>query len=474
MEIQRLVVEEPQSTFTLDLHAGLTVAFHENPAMRSRCLSLLVHALGPASAGHHLEIIDNDHRHLVVFRPLHGASQVIDVDAGAEVTDEFRTPQGLDVLSWVGMGADRAAHVLRLGARQLDRGFDTGTDDHPLARRLAALDQARLWAAADDVVRTRAELDAAHNDLPGAELADVEAFEKLAELHDETVDHLREHRPVQRIGPLLTAVCVAIGLVLTALHDRVGDNAFTADALLLLAAVSAAVTVGDRFMMWRIRRQERAVLAPHGVTRFDRLAATVGPMADPLLRQTLIEADRAHVAARADWEALTDGASLPWVLAYRRQIEALAIRKTELRRLGSHRLAAEDSMAADAARVLVDRVIELRGLGARHERLPLLLDDPFAGLAPAEVQQLLATVHRLASYHQIVLVTGDPYIQAWATQSPSAASLQFVRLGRLDVPTSSASTAASGAISGPEPFAGPGAGPEPAGGTPTDVLASGH
>ena len=473
MEIQRLVVEEPQSTFTLDLHAGLTIAFHENPALRGRCLSLLVHALGPAGAGHHLELIDNDHRHLVVFRPLGGAGQVLDVDAGTDVTDEFHTPHGLDVLSWVGMDADQAPQLLRLGARQLDRGFDTGTDDHPLARRLAALDQARLWAAADAVVRTCDELAVAHNDLPGADLDDVEAFEKLAELHDETVVQLREHRPVQRIGPLLTAACVAIGAALTALHDRIGDNAFTANALLLLAAVAAVITVGDRCIMWRIRHRERAALATHGVTRFDRLASTVGPMADPLLRQTLIEAQRAHAAANADWETLTDGASLSWVLAYRRQIEALAIRKTELRRLGSHRLAAEDSMAADAARVLLDRVIDLRGLGAHHERLPLLLDDPFAGLAPTEVQQLLATVHRLASYHQIVLVTGDPYIQAWATQSPAAASLQLVRLGRLDVPAGPGSAAATGSAAGSEPGE---PGPELGlvGSTPTNAPASEH
>lgn len=431
VEIQRLVVDEPQSTFTLDLHAGLTVAFHQDPALRSRCIAALLHALGPGSAGHHLELIDNDQRHLVVFRPRSGAAQVIDIDHEREVTEEFRTSDGVDLLSWVGVSQESAPDRLRLGAGAFEHGLHRGTEEHLLARRLAALDQGELWAAAEAVVISNARLAEAHSDLPGHDLAEVEALARRAELHDHSENRRREHRPVTRIGPVLTVICILIGLVLTAGRDRLGDNTFTATALFVLAAAAAAITVGDRCVVWRSARRERAAWASHGVTHVDRLTATVGPLADPCRREGLSEANEVKRTALAHWEAFTNAAPLPWALSTRERIEALAGRQLELHRRDVPPLAIEDRLTAVGAQMLLDRVHELRDLGPRRERVPLLLDDPFTGATPAEVRQLLETVHHLASYHQILLVTGDPHIQAWATQSPAAASVQFVPLGAL-------------------------------------------
>jgi len=431
VEIQRLVVEASNNALTLDLHTGLTVAFHENPALRTRCLSDLIEAMGPARAGYHLEVVDGEHRHLVVFRPQGGAPRVIDIDRSEDLTEQFRAEDGsVDLLRWVGLDEETSQRLLRIGARQLDRGFDTGTDDHPLARRLAAIDQVELWAAADELTRAEEELQRAGQELPVDDLDEVTAFESVVELHDETEAQLQAHRPVQRIGPLMSVACIVVGAVLSALRTQVGDNQFTADALLVLGALAAAVTVGDLVLIRRIRRRERAALAERGVRNFAALAAAVGPMADGDRRLALLDAAAARQAAVTRWDELTAAAPVEWAQRYRREVTALAVRKRELSRLGAHQLAAEDSAVADLARVLVDKVIELRAIGPHQERLPLLLDEPFAGLAPAAVQQLLSTVQRLAAYHQVVLVTGDPYIEAWATQGPAADGVHFVRLSR--------------------------------------------
>lgn len=98
--------------------------------------------------------------------------------------------------------------------------------------------------------------------------------------------------------------------------------------------------------------------------------------------------------------------------------------------MGAEHLATDESGVADSARVLVDKIIELQEVGVTREQLPLLLDEPFSGHAPLEVERMLSTIHRMSAHHQILLVTGDPYIQAWATGSAAASTIAFARLGR--------------------------------------------
>lgn len=431
VEVKRLVVEEASNTLAVDFHAGLTIAFHENPVVRNRCLADLLDALGAGRPGLHLELIDHERHHLAVFRPHGGQHRVIDIDTATDVSATYRARgDRVDVLGRLGIDPDTAARMLRVGARQIDRAPDTGTDNHRDARRLAAAEPADLWDAATELHAAETALAAAERDLPGADLDAATAFERIATTHDSTAAALATHRPVQRLGVGVSAACLLVGAALLAFDENIGDNGFTGRILVVLGLLAAVVTAIDRFAMRAARRTEKAVLREAGATGYADAAARAGTLAEADRRHALMGAATRHDATRRRWVELAGQTSASWALAHRPAIEALAAQKGELRRVGAEHLANDDSGVADSARVLVDKIIHLQEVGTTREQLPLLLDEPFVGQAPIDVQRLLSTLHRMARQHQIVLVTGDPYVQAWATEGVAASSVGFVRLGR--------------------------------------------
>ncbi|MCC6437552.1 MAG: hypothetical protein IT196_21160, partial [Acidimicrobiales bacterium] len=390
MEVQRLVVEEPERTLTLDFHPGLTVAFHERPAVRARLLDDLVAALGEGRPGLHLELVDHERHNLAVFRPRGGRPRVIDIDAATDVTAQYRSPEGgVDILGRMGLDPDSVARLIRIGARQLDRLPDTGTDNHRDARRLAGVDQALLWPAAERLDRADVALTRARQAVPGCSVADVDAFDRVVAEHDAAEDTVARHRPIQRLGWSMATICLLLGVALLVFDQQVGDNAFTGQLLAGLGLLAALVTGYDARSVRAARRAERDAVRSAGAETFDELATRVGPLAEPGLRRDLVRATEEHTVAEVAWQRLAGAVSPVWALRHRVAIEALAAQRSQLHRVGAEHLVSDDSTVADSARLLVDRVIELQEVGTSREQLPLLLDEPFAGCAPSDVQRLL-------------------------------------------------------------------------------------
>ena len=372
---------------------------------------------------------------------------MIDVGNSTDETSRFQVAGGrVNLLARLGIDPETTSKLLCIGARHIARGPDGINGEihassgappphHADVRRLTALDQVTLWSAAGELHQSAVALERARNDLPGRSAEEAQAFGRLVEAHDANSSTLAFHRPIQRFGLMLVGACLSVGLILLVADQQIGDNGFTGRVLVALGLLAAAVTAYDYRRVRRIRADERALLAPSGVTRFDELVSHVGPLAQSWRRQALIEATAAHERAQARWRDLTGGIELEWVLAHRATIESIASDKARFRLLDAEHLVSDPSATADSARMLVDRIIELQEVGVTKQRLPLLLDEPFSGFAPVEVERLLYTVHRLAAHHQILLVTGDPYIQAWATGSAAASSVSFVRLGHVSTAT---------------------------------------
>ena len=96
----------------VDINPALTVASHENPAVRLDFITGLIDGLGPGPAGTHLELVDDLGRHLAVFRPRGGPHRVIDVDAGTDVTPQFAAvAPRVDVLARSGLDPATAGPV---------------------------------------------------------------------------------------------------------------------------------------------------------------------------------------------------------------------------------------------------------------------------------------------------------------------------------------------------------------------------
>lgn len=481
MEIQRLVAEDNDSAVAVDFHPRLTIAYHENPVVRRGFLTSLLHALGAGRAGLHLELVDGANHKLAVFRPRGGPPRVVDVDSGADVTARYQLPDGRpDLLARLGVDHFSAVQLLRCGAADLPQppggwgagrsvsgpasvpGGSSGTDNDADAVFLASLDQSALWAAALAARDADIALARARAALPGVGAEQLARVEQLHQAREALVRGVELHRPIARFGTVLAVGCLVTGLVLLALDARIADNGFTGWLLVILGLLASPLAGFEHYQTHRARREERAALAESGSASIspgsdptpsgaeagteagvgagvDTFAAPVGHLADPWRREALAKAFEASARCGGQWQAVAGGVSSWWALRHRSAIESLAASRAagtgpgagaSRPSVGQVAAGSHAPLLAATARLLEDRLIELRAVGPDRERLPLLLDEPFAGMDPTELLPLVETLVTRSGDHQIVLITGDPLVRDWVAQRPVDGAVRMVRLGR--------------------------------------------
>jgi hypothetical protein len=148
---ERLVIQAGSNSFSVSLHPRLTVIAGLGAVERDGLVGELIGALGSSRTGVHAEIVQDDGRHLAVFRPEGGRHRVVDIESATDISKEFTTPAGrIDLLGHAGVELRRARRRMRLGAADLA----TGTQGAALIRQLAEVDQNRLWSAAEALRRT--------------------------------------------------------------------------------------------------------------------------------------------------------------------------------------------------------------------------------------------------------------------------------------------------------------------------------
>jgi len=358
---------------------------------------------------------------------------VIDAGAGVEVGGRYRLPDGR--VSLIAGATFDAGHTRRLLCPDLGQAtadIPDGTGDPFLARRLATIAPAVLWPAADDLRRRTEAFTALVTDLPVRDVGVIASLDELAGLHEEGERIRRSHRPVQVAGALLAAACAGAGAALFALPGLAGGDTFTPTALLTLAVVAALVATADRMVASRHTRRERRILAAAGIDGPADLAARLGPLVDTARRRAVLEAAEAHREASAHWYALTAGAPLEWTVRNRDRISLLAA-ANHTAGYGTGPTARRPDPDAVLGAV-VERIDELRHAGPTAGSLPLLLVEPGDGLDPAGRRRVLNGLLRLAAAHQIVLVTGDPVAEAWASEPAVAAAVGLSRLAPAPAP----------------------------------------
>ncbi len=453
VEIERLVVEEGQhggtQALAFEFQRGLTVAFHENPAVRARFIADLVEALGPGRAGLHLELIDSENHRLAVFRPYGDRHRVVDIDRIADLTEQYAAPgDRVDILGRMGLDPAAALRAVRIGPQELERGLEADGETMRLIRALGGVDQAQLWAAAEAVETADARLAAAFDAVGGASIEQIQAVGRVVDARRDTEWAEHEHRRISRLGYGITGACALIGGVLLAADSVLEDNGFTGWALIVLSVVALALSVLDRRHVQKARRIEADLRAQSGIvpaegTSEEAFWVAAGPLADDAARRAVLDADAQHREALDHWSTLSSGASVAWARQHRAGIDRMAERRHRLAELHSSGVLGSESETAEAARLLIDKVIELQSVGVARERLPLLLDEPFVGMPVAEVGRLLETMVRLSQDQQVVLVTGDTDIQSWATGA-QARGVGLSRIGRpssVGAPTDTGATA---------------------------------
>lgn len=437
MHYERLVLQAGNNAVNLCFHPRLTVIAGVGAPERDLLVAELLAGLTGGRPGVYLELGDDSGRRVGIGRRAGpGTDRVTELDSGADVTEEFAAAAGatggrVDLLAVMGLGTEEALAHCRLTASELAAHCRTDA----LVASLAALEQPRLWAAAGRVVaaekvvaREARAADAAAEDAPLAEEVDRRhaAFEAAQ----------RRTRGARRATMFIAGICAPAAAAALMLHARfapLGLVAVRLGALGLvgMAAVMMLVSLVARHRAERARRREQAALAKVGaesyfgfeLQRIDSLIANSRGLA------RVAAASEEHRRAQAAWQAVAGEVDPDWVLAQREAI-------IERAQAGASGLYARIDMdPLQLAQWLVGKFAAARRAGGTGESLPLVLDDPLVGLDAAHKQWALGTIGRLAGSPQVIYLTADRDVVAWARIEAIGGELSVINPtpGRADV-----------------------------------------
>ena len=103
-------------------------------------------------------------------------------------------------------------------------------------------------------------------------------------------------------------------------------------------------------------------------------------------RRRLLAAAEDHRVAAARWSEIVGDVSVDWALEHHEAITAAARLRDDIHSIGqlsSGSVELGTDQAAGLAQALVARLVQARNLGVHQESFPVILDDPFTGLAAA-------------------------------------------------------------------------------------------
>jgi hypothetical protein len=139
------------------------------------------------------------------------------------------------------------------------------------------------------------------------------------------------------------------------------------------------------------------------------------------------EASEEHRVALAAWQALAGDITTDWALHNREAIEGMSVRLRSARHGPGDQTGVNPAIdPAELAHWLAARFTALRRVGPTGESLPLILDDPLLGVDAGVKQWILELIGRSAGSPQIVYLTADPDVAAWARLEAMAGHLSVL------------------------------------------------
>jgi hypothetical protein len=139
-----------------------------------------------------------------------------------------------------------------------------------------------------------------------------------------------------------------------------------------------------------------------------------GLLASDQHRKRLMQAAEEHRESVAAWRRLVGDVEVAWALEHRDAIDTAAKLRREVSGLSVSGDAATTDESGDLAQALLTRLADVRTLGPGGESFPLILDDPLRELTSAQKPALLELLGRASAAQQIVYLTEDDAVAAWA------------------------------------------------------------
>lgn len=417
MRYERLVIDAGQDkTFALDFHPRLTVVTGVGQAERDGLMSELVGTLSNSRAGGHLEVTDDRGRHLAVFRPHGSRHLVVDIDAGTDISSAYRTSEGsIDLLAVEGLDQQTAKRRMRVTAQDLT----TRTQSAELIRRLAACDQGLIWKIAERLQTTEARLHKMAEDA-GTAPEDLELVDSIERRHQAYESAQARHEKVRKITFYLAALFTVA--TLPAVY-------FVAPWAAALGLGPALAVFAVSLLFWhklgRARKAEEEALSAAGASSYlgFHLQRVNNLLSSDQSRRELTEAHEAHRDAAEAWQRMAGDVPVAWALDHRDDIVSAARVRVRAENPGGTQ---SEDLGTVLAEELVVRLAEARRLGRTGESFPLVLDDPFvnfdSSVKPALLEMLVEASHR----QQVILLTEDPDVAAWARLEAITGALSVV------------------------------------------------
>lgn len=415
------MIEAGDSTCTLDLHPRLTVVAGVGKLERDALVGELLGSLASARTGVHVETVEDSGRRLAVFRPTRGRGRVVDVDRASDVTAEFVDDRGrIDLLRRAGVDITVARKKLRFGSSDLQ----AASHGAQLIRQLAEADQSQLWATAERLLTADAALQAEAEAL-GSAPEDAEIIERVERRHHAFEAAQARHEQIRRLtlgvsggATVGTAGAVVLGLDTVAI------------GIVLVALLSMLASVVTRSRAERARAAEEEALSDAGAQSYlgFHLQRVNGMLSSEAARKRLMAVADDYRSAGDAWRALAGDVPVDWALEHHEEIAAAARVRIDIT---THAQVAAEPVAVgddttDLARVLVARLAELRRLGGGAESLPLVLDDPLAGLDRTAKPALLELLSHTSGSPQLIYLTEDEDVASWARLEALTGALSII------------------------------------------------
>jgi len=416
---QRLILEAGSNAVTVRFHPRLTVIAGVGRQERDLLVTEVLGALAGGRPGAHLELVDDGGRRLAMIRPANGgADRVLEVDTGDDVTQDFAGRGGVpDVLARMALTTTEARRQCRLTAAELV----VESQGDSLVTALATADQPELWAAAGRLVEADAAL-ARESRAMGSDVEDAPLIEEIEKRHAEFERAQSQNESVRHHGIFVGGACVPAAAV----SRFVLGNLTAALAFLMVAGLTTLVSILFRRRMEKARRAEDEALAKAGkqsyigfqLQRVDRMLDGQKSLA------RVVAASEEHRLAEQAWQGLAGDIAPEWALNHRDEIEALSgrMRGRGAGATGVH----PDIDPTELAHWLAARFTALRRVGPTGESLPLILDDPLLGVDAGVKQWILELIGRSAGSPQVVYLTADPDVAAWARLEAMAGHLSVL------------------------------------------------
>ncbi len=423
MHFERLVIEAGQRTFSLDLHARVTVVAGVGRLERDGLLNELVTALGAGRAGVHLELGSDAGTRYTIFRPVGGPVQVIDVDHTQDVTPAFVGTDGVvNLLERAGLDERSAKHKMRLTESDLA----TSSTRQEYIFTLAHVDQGRLWDVAWKVKEREERLDEIAA-AAGSTAEDVEAAQEVDRRHHDFDAAQERHERMRHLWFMVGGIAA-----ISAVPAAMVAGGWLAVPLILAALATTVASIVFWVRLGLARRREDEALRRAGANSYltFQVSRVNGLVANDQNRRELLRAAEYHRAAMVEWRLLAGDVPVDWAMEHRHDVRQAA---TQLRHaIGGVRnpmfttMSEAEETSADIRHLLLARLEEMRNLGSGGESFPVILDDPFAQLAPTSKPALLDLLVAESPHQQIIYLTEDPDVTAWARSEAIGGDLAIV------------------------------------------------